>query len=238
MADAAETDLRKAGGWVIVWGVLLIVAGIVAIVEPAMAAVATALLLAWLFVFAGVVELVYAYQQRAHDGLAWKVISGLSLLALGAYMLAFPIASIATLALLIAWFLAASGVSSVLLAFRLRPRPGWGWVLFDGVAVDRDRHHDCRGLAAEFDRFCRHPGGLLPHFRGHLANHARPRAAFRQASALRPRPPRCGSFGAATPGCCAPSGARIQPCARAASPCARKPSSDVLIVSACGSILT
>ena len=133
MADAAEPGLRKAGGWVIVWGAALIVAGIVAIVEPAVAAVATALLLAWVFVFAGVVELVYAYQQRAHDGLAWKIISGLSLLALGVYMLVFPIASIATLALLIACFLAASGVSSVLLAFRLRPRQGWGWVLFDGA---------------------------------------------------------------------------------------------------------
>jgi uncharacterized membrane protein HdeD (DUF308 family) len=51
MAEASGTELRKAGGWVIVWGVSLIVAGIVAIVEPAVAAVATALLLAWLFVF-------------------------------------------------------------------------------------------------------------------------------------------------------------------------------------------
>jgi uncharacterized membrane protein HdeD (DUF308 family) len=108
MAEASVPERRKAGGWVIVWGVSLIVAGIVAIVEPAVAAIATALLLAWLFVFSGVVELIYAFQQRAHDGLAWKVISGLSLLALGIYMLLFPIASIATLALLIAAFLAAS----------------------------------------------------------------------------------------------------------------------------------
>jgi len=133
MANEAEANLRKAGGWVIVWGVSLIVAGIIAIVEPAVAAVATALLLAWLFAFAGVVELVYAFQQRAHDGLAWKVISGLALLALGVYMLLFPIASIATLALLIAAFLAASGISSVLLAFKLRPKQGWGWVMFDGA---------------------------------------------------------------------------------------------------------
>ena len=133
MADVAESGMRKAGGWVIVWGVLLIVAGIVAIVEPAVAAVATALLLAWLFLIAGIVELIYAYQQRAHDGLAWKVISGLISLALGIYMLVFPIPSIASLALMIGAFLFASGVSSVLLAFKLRPRQGWGWVLFDGA---------------------------------------------------------------------------------------------------------
>jgi len=133
MVDVVEPGMRKAGAWVIVWGVLLIVAGIVAIVEPAVAAVATALLLAWLFLIAGIVELIYAYQQRAHDGLAWKVISGLISLALGIYMLVFPIASIASLALLIGAFLFASGISSVLLAFKLRPRQGWGWVLFDGA---------------------------------------------------------------------------------------------------------
>ena len=133
MTEQSGPDLRKAGTWVMVWGALLIVAGIVAIVEPGIAAVATTLLLAWLFVFAGVVELVYAFQQRAHDGFAWKLIAALATLALGICMLVFPIASLATLTLLIGAFLMASGISSVLLAFKLRPKPGWGWVLFDGA---------------------------------------------------------------------------------------------------------
>jgi uncharacterized membrane protein HdeD (DUF308 family) len=133
MADTSGPDVRRTGVWVIVWGALLIVAGIVAIVEPSIAAVATALLLAWLLVFAGAVELVYAFQQRAHDGFAWKLVSALATLALGVVMLMFPVASIASLALLIGAFLFASGVSSVLLAFKLRPKAGWGWILFDGA---------------------------------------------------------------------------------------------------------
>jgi uncharacterized membrane protein HdeD (DUF308 family) len=116
-----------------VWGVLLIIAGVIAIVAPGAAAIATTLLLAWLFVFAGVVQLVYAFQQRAHDGFSWKLLSAVATFALGVLMLLFPIASIASLALLIGAFLLASGVSSALLAFKLRPRAGWGWVLFDGV---------------------------------------------------------------------------------------------------------
>ncbi len=133
MAEATATDVRRAGGWVIVWGVLLIVAGMVAIVVPAPAAVAFTLLLAWLFVFAGVVQLVYAWQQRAHDGYGWKIASGLATLALGVVMLLYPIASIATLALVIGGFMLASGVSSVMLALKLKARPGRGWVLFDGA---------------------------------------------------------------------------------------------------------
>ncbi len=56
MADIDATDVRKAGTWVIVWGVLLIVTGIVAIMQPAVAALAFELLLGWLLVFAGIVR--------------------------------------------------------------------------------------------------------------------------------------------------------------------------------------
>ena len=91
------------------------------------------LALAWLFLFAGVVQLIYAFQQRAHDGFLWKLLSGLATLVLGIFIIAFPIASIASLALLIGAFLLVSGVSTALLAFELRPKAGWGWVLFDGI---------------------------------------------------------------------------------------------------------
>lgn len=133
MADAATPEARKAGTWVTVWGVLLIVAGIVAIVVPAPAALAFTLLLAWLFVFAGVVEVVYAFHQRGEDGFAWKLLAGIALLALGIVMLVNPVVSIATLALVIGGFMMAHGVTSAMLAFKLKPKPGWGWVLFDGV---------------------------------------------------------------------------------------------------------
>ncbi len=133
MAEAATPDLHKAGGWVIAWGAMLIVAGIIAIFAPGAAALAAALLLGWVIVFAGAVQLVSAIQQRAHEGFAWKLISALAMLVLGIVMLCFPAASIASLALLIGAFIFASGVSSVMLAFRMKPKAHWGWVLFDGL---------------------------------------------------------------------------------------------------------
>ena len=133
MADVATPDVRKAGGWVIVWGVLLIVAGVLAVLSPPMAALAADLLLGWLFVFAGIVQIVYAFQQRGHDGFGLKALSGVLALLLGIFLLIRPLAAIASIALLIGAFLLASGVSSVMLAFKLKPKAGWGWVLFDGL---------------------------------------------------------------------------------------------------------
>ncbi len=133
MADAAAPEARRAGGWVVVWGVLLIIAGVMAIVTPAPAALAAALVLAWLFVFTGVVELVDAVQQRKEDGFAWKVITGLAPLVLGIVMLMFPVVSIKSIALMIGAFMFASGVSNLILAFKLKPKAGWGLVLLDAL---------------------------------------------------------------------------------------------------------
>ena len=133
MADATAPEARKAGTWVTVWGVLLILAGAVAIFVPAPAALAFVLLLAWLLVFAGVVEVVYAFHQRGEEGFGWKIASALATLVLGILMLLFPGAGIATLALMIGGFLLATGASNVMLGFRLKPKAGWGWVLLDGV---------------------------------------------------------------------------------------------------------
>ena len=87
MADMNAPDVRKAGTWVIVWGMLLIVTGIVAIMQPAVAALAFELLLGWLLVFAGIVEIVYAIQERGKDGFRLKILLAILTLLLGIFLL-------------------------------------------------------------------------------------------------------------------------------------------------------
>ena len=124
---------RHSRGWVVFWGILLIITGILAILMPEIAALATALTLAWLLIFAGGVEIVHAIQTRHRRGFGWKLASGIVTLLLGLSILLFPVAGIASLALLIGGFVFAAGVVRLILAFKLRPQKGWGWVLFDGL---------------------------------------------------------------------------------------------------------
>lgn len=133
MAASTTPPARKVGNWSVVWGVLLIVAGILAIMQPGIAALAFNLLLAWLLVFAGIVEIVHAFQERGHDGFGLKLLIGILTLLLGVFLLVRPIAGIASIALMIGAFVLATGVSSVMLALKIKPKKGWGWVLFDGV---------------------------------------------------------------------------------------------------------
>ena len=123
----------RSRGWSIFWGILLIVIGILALLMPEIAALATALTLAWLLVFAGIIEIVHAFLTRRRRGFGWKLVAGIVTLVLGLIILLFPVAGIATLALWIGAFLFAGGIIRLILAFRLRPVKGWVWVLIDGI---------------------------------------------------------------------------------------------------------
>jgi uncharacterized membrane protein HdeD (DUF308 family) len=122
-----------ARGWQVTWGVLLIISGILAMLMPGIAAYATALVFAWVLVIGGALELAYAIQTREHKGFGWKLASGILTLALGLAILVLPLAGVASLAMLVGAFLFVGGITRTVLAFKLKPEHGWGWVLFDGL---------------------------------------------------------------------------------------------------------
>jgi uncharacterized membrane protein HdeD (DUF308 family) len=129
----APTDATGNHGWQLAWGVLLIVSGILAVLMPGIAALATALIFAWLLIFGGAFEIAYAVQTRSKGGFGWKLASGILTLVLGIAILVLPLAGVASLALLVGAFLFAGGITRTMLAFRIKPQRGWGWILFDGL---------------------------------------------------------------------------------------------------------
>lgn len=132
-APRVQAVAAASTGWQIAWGVLLIISGILAVLMPGIAALATALVFAWLLIFGGGCEIAYAIQTRDKDGFGWKLASGILTLVLGIAILVLPLAGAESLALLVGAFLFASGITRTVLAFRLKPQRGWGWILFDGL---------------------------------------------------------------------------------------------------------
>jgi uncharacterized membrane protein HdeD (DUF308 family) len=111
----------------------MIVAGVLAIVVPPAAGIAVALLVAWLLIFSGTVHLAFAWHTRTTGGFVWKLLLGILYILGGAYLLFHPMAGLASLTLALAIYLLGKGFLEFLLALRLRPMPGSGWVLFDGT---------------------------------------------------------------------------------------------------------
>lgn len=140
MVDASATNSRSRDipsstgrGWMIVWGVLLIISGFLAVLMPEIAGLTTTLVLGWLLVLASAFEIAYAVQTRRYRGFGWKLASGILTLILGVLLLARPVAGAASIALTVGAFLIAGGLVRTFLGVQLRPLPGWGWVLFDGL---------------------------------------------------------------------------------------------------------
>jgi len=129
----AALDPQRASRWVMILGIVMIIAGVLAVFAPAPAALATSLFFAAMFILGGAAQIAHAVATRTHDGFGWKLLSGIAMGVLGVLFAVFPVAGIASLALLVGALLLANGVCSVMLAFRLRPKKGWGWVLFDGA---------------------------------------------------------------------------------------------------------
>ena len=133
MANSITTDVHRATTWSIVLSVLMIAAGVLAICVPVVAGVAVTALVGWLLVFSGLLHLAFAWRGGRAGSILWEILLGLVYGATGVYLLASPVAGLASLTLAIAAYLLIEGVLEFVLSFQLRPVPGSWWLLFDGI---------------------------------------------------------------------------------------------------------
>jgi uncharacterized membrane protein HdeD (DUF308 family) len=128
--------IQQNSGWAIVLGILMIVLGIIAIAAPVFTSFAANLVLGWLFIFAGIVQIIYAIQhhQRGSSLFISLLLSVLAIVA-GVVLLVNPWAGVISLTLLVGIYFFVDGIFRVFLAFQLRPNLRWGWVLFNGILM-------------------------------------------------------------------------------------------------------
>lgn len=122
------------------WGLLLglglaqVIAGILAVGAPAVATIAIAVFLGWLFVFTGVFQLVHAFQVRGWQGFALHLLGAVLYCFAGFVLVTTPMEGALTLTLMLAIFFVIEGVIRCAMALRLRPGHHWGWFLLGGLS--------------------------------------------------------------------------------------------------------
>ncbi|PMB44486.1 hypothetical protein CEN39_28180 [Fischerella thermalis CCMEE 5201] len=126
-------EVRQNLGWLIALGILMIVLGIAAIVEPFIATLAVARVLSWTFLFVGIVRTIYAFQSRRQRGFWLKLLIGILYVIVGIMLLSNIFGATLTLTLAFGWVILAQGIFEVIAAFQARPDPKWSWMLFSGI---------------------------------------------------------------------------------------------------------
>jgi len=115
------------------WGVALIILGMLAVGSPFLAAVAVNAFVAWLIVLAGVVHLTVAVHTREAGSLIWRLLVGFAYIVFGGYLIARPALAVASLTLLLASLFLVEGVLNIVHFFRARSVQGSSWLLIDGI---------------------------------------------------------------------------------------------------------
>jgi uncharacterized membrane protein HdeD (DUF308 family) len=132
---SAATFVKKSVGCSIGLSVLMIVAGVLAIASPLAAGIAINVLVAWLLVFSGGAHLAFGWHTRSAGGFLWELLVGILYIFIGVYLLLHPVAGLVSLTIALAIYLFLEAILEFVLGFTLRPLPGTGWLIFDGIVT-------------------------------------------------------------------------------------------------------
>ncbi len=117
----------------IVESILLIILGIIAIALPFYATLSIELIIGWVLLLGGIVQLYKSIKTIKEPGGAISLLGAVIYICVGALMLLYPLTGILTLTLLIGAFFLLEGIAKIAISFELKPAQNWGWVLVSGI---------------------------------------------------------------------------------------------------------
>ncbi len=133
--DTLSAFTPKSTGWSIALSVLLILAGLFAILIPPISGLAVTLIFGWSMIFSAITHFVFAFKTHTTGGVLWELLVGAVYLFTGVYLILHPLAALIALTLILAIYLFFEGVVETILSFQLRPRHGANWLLIDGIVT-------------------------------------------------------------------------------------------------------
>lgn len=118
--------------WMVLLGTVLIIAGVVAILVPAVSEIPASKILGSVLVVSGLVQIMQSAKMLNWIGFIWHLLLGLLATVGGALIYMDPFAGIVALTLLIAAIFAIHGLTQIAFAVRVRGQAGWHWFLISG----------------------------------------------------------------------------------------------------------
>lgn len=133
MRDATRKTVRRGSLLYLMQGILLVIAGVLALVYPLITNVALAIFLGWMLLFSGIVQAVTLIGGGKTPDFWLQLISAALSVIVGFLFLRNPAVAVGTLVMLMSVFFLIEGISKTVFSLTIRPFPNWGWVLASGV---------------------------------------------------------------------------------------------------------
>src|SRR5256886_13683473 len=117
-----------------VWGILMLICGFLAIGLPLASGIGVAIVIGWLLLISGVWHLLFGLRSSSGiGGFLWQILLAIVYGAAGLLILLYPLAGLTWLTLVLATFLLIEAVLEIALYFNIRRRVNAGGVLLDGI---------------------------------------------------------------------------------------------------------
>ena len=133
LREAMRETVKRYSLWYLIQGVLLVVAGVLAIISPVIASVAVVFLLGWILIISGVLQGIGLIGASNVPHFWLQLISAVLAILIGVLLLRSPDGSLLIMTMLLIVYFMVEGIAKVIFALTIRPFPNWGWVLASGL---------------------------------------------------------------------------------------------------------
>lgn len=120
-------------GWLVFLGIILIIAGISAICMPLVASLAVELIIGWVLLVSGLMQVIYSFSSRRWGRFFVRLLAGLLYLVVGLMLVAHPLRGVVTLTLLLGMLFILEGVCKIVASIGNSSMPRWGSLFLSGV---------------------------------------------------------------------------------------------------------
>jgi len=131
--EAMRQTVKRYWLWYLIEGVLLVLAGILAVIYPVISSVSVVVLLGWLLIVSGVLQGISLIGAGQVPHFWLQLISVILAVLVGVLFLRDPAQELLTITLLLIIFFMIEGISKIVFSLTIRPFPNWGGVLASGL---------------------------------------------------------------------------------------------------------
>ena len=122
-------DLTKTSKSVKIWGWVVLIAGVFALISPLVAGAFVTVMVGAMILIAGITRVIDAFQ----GGGFWSGLFGAVYCIAGLKIILTPLPGLLALTMILVIYFLVVGITEIIAAFKIRPVDGWGYLLFSGI---------------------------------------------------------------------------------------------------------
>ncbi len=135
LRQAVRETIRKRSLLFLIQGGVMVVAGLLALLFPALMSTGLIELLGWLLVISGIFQSITLVGATQVPYFWMQLVSTVLQIIVGYLLISHPEAGVFAIMLLMLVLFMVGGIARIVFALMIRPMPDWGWILASGAVA-------------------------------------------------------------------------------------------------------